>query len=142
MPSSHTVTIRRPIGEVFRFLSAPEHLAAWDGDVRWARRSADGPLGVGASFAQAIAYDGRTVVAAGEVVAYEPPYQLGWASDLGTTRLITRITLEAVGTGTRLTLRRHVIGGDAADGVDRDDGAWPEAGLRKLRDVLEGERPC
>ncbi len=142
MPSSHTVTIRRPIGEVFRFLSAPEQLATWDGDVRWARRRAGSPLGVGTTFAQAIAYDGRTDLAACEVVAYEPPHELGWRSDLGSTRTVTRITLEAVGTGTRLTLRRHAIRGDAADGADHDDGVRLEAGLLTLRDVLEGERPC
>ena len=138
MPSSHTVTIRRPIGEVFRFLSAPEHLAAWDGAVRWARWSAS-PLGVGATFAQAIAHDGRTEVAAGEVVAYEPPYELGWRSDLGGVRTITRITLEAVGTGTRLRLRRHELGEGEAG---REDGARLEVALRRLRDVLEGQGPC
>src|ERR671932_2233422 len=113
MPSSHTVTIRRPIGEVFRFLSAPEHLAAWDGAVRWARRSAGGPLGVGATFAQAIACDGRTEVAAGEVVAYEPPHELGWRSDLGSVRTITRITPEAVGLGTPPQVPPPPLGGGA-----------------------------
>ncbi len=139
MPSSHTVTIHRPIAEVFRLLSAPEHLAAWDGAVRWARRSADGPLGVGTTFAQAIAYDGRTDLAACEVVAYEPPHELGWRSDLGGARTITRITLEAVGTGTRLRLRRHQLGEGVADRVD---GARLEVALRRLRAVLEGQGPC
>jgi uncharacterized protein YndB with AHSA1/START domain len=139
MPSSHTMTTRRPIGDVFRFLSAPEHLAAWDGAVRWARWSAGGPLGVGATFAQAIARDGRTEVAAGEVVAYEPPHELGWRSDLGGVRTITRITLEAVGMGTRLRLRRHGL----REGVaDREELARVEVTLRRLRDVLEGQRPC
>ncbi len=139
MPSSHTLTIRRPIGEVFRFLSQPEHLAAWDGAVRWARRSAGGPLGVGATFAQAIACDGRTEAATGEVVAYEPPHELAWRSDLGSLRTITRITLEATGTGTRLRLRRHQL----SEGVaDREDGARLEVALRKLREVLEGQGPC
>ena len=139
MPSSHTVTVGRPIGEVFRFLSAPEHLAAWDGAVRWARRSAGGPLGVGATFAQAIACDGRTEVAAGEMVAYEPPNELGWRSGLGSVRTITRITLEAVGTSTRLTLRCHKVGQGAAE---REDAARLEVALRRLREVLEGQRPC
>ena len=138
MPSSHTVTIRRPIGEVFRFLSAPEHLAAWDGAVRWPPSAGD-PLGVGATFAQAIARDGRTEVATGEVVAYEPPHELGWRSDLGSVRTITRITLEAVGMGTRLRLRRHQLGEGVAD---REDGARLEVALRRLRDVLEGQEPC
>ena len=139
MPSSHTVTIRRPIAEVFRFLSAPEHLAAWDRAVRWASRKGDGPLGVGTTFAQAIARDGRAEVAAGELVAYEPPHELGWRSDLGGVRTITRITLEAVGAGTRLRLRRHELGEGVTNG---DDGARLEVALRRLRDVLEGQGPC
>ena len=139
MPTSHTLTVRRPIGEVFQLLSAPEHLAAWDGAVRWARRRAGGPLGVGATFAQAIALDGRTELAAGEVVAYEPPHELGWRSDLGSVRTITRITLVAVGMGTRITLRRH----QSKDGVaDREDGALLEVALRRLRELLEREGPC
>ena len=139
MPSSHTITIHRPIAEVFRFLSAPEHLAAWDGAVCWARRSAGGPLGVGATFAQAMARDGRTEVAAGEVVAYEPPHKLGWRSDLGSVRTITRITLQAVGMSTRLTLRRQQLGDGAAD---HEDGARLEAALGRLREMLEGQPPC
>ena len=139
MPSSHSVTIRCPIGEVFQFLSALEHLAAWDGAVHWARRSTGGPLGVGATFAQAIARDGQTELASGEVVAYEPPHELGWRCELGSVRTITRITLDAVGMGTRLTLRRQQVG----DGVaDREDGARLEVALRRLRDELERQGPC
>jgi hypothetical protein len=47
-----------------------------------------------ATFQQAIACDGRTCVAAAEVVAYEPPYRLGWLSEPGRVRVITRIALE------------------------------------------------
>lgn len=142
MPSTDTVTasviIRCPIGAVFAFLSAPEHLAVWDDAIRWARWSADGPLGVGATFALAHARDGRAEPGVGEVVAYEPPSELGWWSAQGSAQVITRITLQAVGTGTQLTLRRHTT--DAC-GVDHNEGAPPAAGLRRLRDVLESWHP-
>ena len=139
MPSTYAVTISRPIGEVFQFLSELEHLAIWDDAVRWARRTGAGPLGVGTVFEQAIERHGQAYRAACEVVAYEPPYQLGWVSDLGNARLITRITLQTVGLGTRLTLRRHALGGG---GADPDEGAEIVASLRRLRDALEGQRPC
>src|SRR5919205_473423 len=100
MPSSTVITIQHPIAEGFRFLCEPAHLALWDDETRWARRSTDGPLGIGVTFAQETAGDGETRLAACEVVAFEPPYQFGWLSDLGTTRVITRVTLEVIGSDT------------------------------------------
>ena len=95
-------------------------------------------MGVGATFEQAIACAGQTQVVAAEVVAYEPPAPLAWLTDPGGRRVVTRISLEAVGTHTRLRLRRQAIGG-----LEAEAGACAplEDGLLRLRQALEGG-PC
>jgi uncharacterized protein YndB with AHSA1/START domain len=137
-PTVSTILIGRPIGAVFEFLSEPEHLADWQAEVQWARRTTDGPMGVGAAFEHAIACDGQTRLVTGEVVAYEPPAQLAWLTDLDGLRVVTRISLEAVGTHTRLRLRRQAIGELEGDG---SACAPLEDGLLRLRQALE-RRPA
>ena len=65
------VRIHRPIGEVFEFVSSPEHLPLWASGVAGAERSHPGPIGLGATFE--LLQDGRTDKDCWEVIEHEPP---------------------------------------------------------------------
>ena len=65
------VRIHRPIGEVFEFVSSPEHLPLWASGVSGAERTFPGPIGLGATFE--LLQDGRTDKDCWEVIEHEPP---------------------------------------------------------------------
>jgi uncharacterized protein YndB with AHSA1/START domain len=66
------VEIRRPVGEVFDFLSDQEHRPAWSAGVKRVRRTSLGPIGIGATYRVAGKMLGRRVVSTYELTAYEP----------------------------------------------------------------------
>ena len=125
---------RRP-AEVFWFLSEPEHLALWQRGIQSARRTSDGPMGVGATFEQTVWRDGRVDVHTSEVLAYEPTHQLAWLSELDDELVVTRLRLEAVDGRTLVSLRRQVVTAGVAEDAPADE---LRAQLLRLRDVVEG----
>jgi uncharacterized membrane protein len=66
------VEIRRPVGEVFDFLSDQEHRPAWSAGIRRVRRTSPGPIGVGATYRIVGKTLGRRIVSTYELTAYEP----------------------------------------------------------------------
>jgi uncharacterized membrane protein len=68
----HEVVIRRPLGEVFDFVSDSEHLPAWMAGVKRVSRSSPGPIGVGTTYRVLAKMLGRRVESTYEVTAYEP----------------------------------------------------------------------
>lgn len=68
----HEVVIRRPVGEVFDFVSDSEHLPAWTAGVKRVSRSSPGPIGVGTTYRVVAKMLGRRVESTYEVTAYEP----------------------------------------------------------------------
>jgi len=104
--AARSITVRRPIEEVFQFLADPSRLASWDGvalDPGWTTVPA---AEIGAQYEYEIDRDGRRQLVTSEVIAYEPPSRLGWFSYAGAWREITRITLERDGDSTVICLRR------------------------------------
>ena len=70
---THTVTIDRPITEVFAFASTPANLPQWQTHIQRARTTSAGPLRVGATFREESEIGGRPVEAQMYVTAYAPP---------------------------------------------------------------------
>lgn len=68
----HEVEIRRPVGEVFDFVSDSEHLPAWMAGVKRVSRSSPGPIGVGTTYQVVAKMLGRRVDSTYEVTAFEP----------------------------------------------------------------------
>jgi uncharacterized membrane protein len=68
----HDVEIRRPVGDVFDFVSDLEHLPAWMAGVKRVSRSSPGPVGVGTTYRVVAKMLGRRVESTYEVTAYEP----------------------------------------------------------------------
>ena len=68
----HTVSIDRPITEVFAFASTPSNLPQWQTHIQRARTTSAGPLRVGATFREETEIGGRPVKAQMCVRAYAP----------------------------------------------------------------------
>lgn len=68
---SHTVTIDRPVGEVFDFVAKPSNETKWHFDVLEVVRPEQGPIALGTTFEWVVRFLGtRRYV--GEVTALEP----------------------------------------------------------------------
>lgn len=70
-----TFTIRRPIEEVFAFVTDPSALSRWQGSALGASLVGHGPLAKGSQVIERRSILGRTVESTVEVVDYEPPHR-------------------------------------------------------------------
>jgi uncharacterized membrane protein len=102
MPEAeHSVTVRRPIEEVFAFLADAENDPRWrSGVLDIARVGGDG---VGTRYRQGVKGPmGRRVAADFEVTEYEPPRAIGFRTTAGPVRPEGRYLLEPADGGTRV----------------------------------------
>jgi uncharacterized protein YndB with AHSA1/START domain len=100
-----STTIRRPIAEVFRYVTDPTNEPAWHTDAAEARPLMTGPIGVGTRIAYVFPFMGRRSTSIGEVVAFEPPHLEAIHFDSGPCGLKPRITyrLDDLGGSVRFT---------------------------------------
>jgi hypothetical protein len=73
MRFENSITIGRPIAEVFSFIATAENSPAWQEPVLEAKRLSSGALGVGSRAAQTIGLLGRRYEQVLEITAYDPP---------------------------------------------------------------------
>lgn len=137
-----TVTIAVPPERVFRALTAEDQIPLWWGSdalYRTTKHTADVRPG-GAWYSQGKGADGHEFHVQGEYLEVEPPHRLvmtwkaPWDGDNVTT---VTYTLEAVETGTRLTLRHEGFG--ARHDSCRDHGSGWERVLGWLNAFLAAE---
>src|SRR5688572_12479851 len=72
-----TATFAAPPAEVFAYLSDLDRLSEWQTGVVDARRTSEGPLGVGATATVTRELMGQRIVAPLTITAYEPDRRLG-----------------------------------------------------------------
>jgi len=136
----NAVLIRRPIEEVFGFLSDFENVPKWNYAIVETRKVSEGPVGVGTIYQQVRSVPSRSEERF-EVTAYNPPRQLEIQGQLGPFPSRLSYALDAVPEGTRVTnavelkLRgpSRLLGRVAVPRV-RDAVA---ANLHKLKELLE-----
>jgi uncharacterized protein YndB with AHSA1/START domain len=130
-----TITIHRPVDEVFAYLSQVEHGPEYISGQREARKTSAGPMGIGTTFATTgrLLRRSRT----NEVTEYEPNRRLAWKATSG-ARTTTTWSLEPSGPSTRVTFTRvadapslfrlaePVMQQRASGQVDHDLGALKE----------------
>jgi uncharacterized protein YndB with AHSA1/START domain len=135
----NTVLIRRPIEEVFGFLSDFENIPRWNYAIVETHKASEGPVGVGMIYHQVRSVPSRSEERL-EVTAYNPPRQLEIRGQLGPfpsrlsyvaavpqgTRVTNAVELELGGPG-------RLLGRVAVPRV-RDAVA---ANLQKLKELLE-----
>ncbi|HEV7196765.1 MAG TPA: SRPBCC family protein [Pedococcus sp.] len=100
MPSAQrTITINRPVDEVFRFFSTPANDKSWRPAVK--EITADGPPAVGSQIHQVIAGPGgRGIPADIEVTAYEPGARYAFKVVAGPARPVGEFVFTPVADGT------------------------------------------
>jgi carbon monoxide dehydrogenase subunit G len=98
----NTVTIRRPVDDVFAFLADFENVPRWNYAIVETRKVSPGPVGVGTTYRQTRSVP-RSSEEAFEVTVFEPSSRLEVQGDLGAFRAKVSYALEPTGSGTRLT---------------------------------------
>jgi uncharacterized protein YndB with AHSA1/START domain len=141
MPSAErTVTINRPVDEVFRFLADGTKAKLWRSGVL------DVDLvsgeGLGARYSQGVrGPGGRRIPADYEITEFKPNAKIGFRATAGPVRPEGSFSFEGMGTGTILTFalqaeltgwKRLVMGGAVQSTMDAEMVA-----LDRLKDLLE-----
>lgn len=104
MPSAeHSVSIRRPVGEVFTFVADGENAISWRPGVLDVRHESG--EGVGAIYRQGVkGPGGRRIAADYEVTAFEPDRLIAFRAIAGPVRPTGEYRFSPEGDGTRLSL--------------------------------------
>lgn len=130
-----TITIHRPVDEVFAYLSGVEHGPEYISGQREAHKTSAEPMGIGTTFATT----GKFMRHGGsnEITEYEPNRRLAWKTASG-ARATTAWRFEPSGPSTRVTftqvseargflrLAEPIAEGWAKSRVDHDLGALKE----------------
>ena len=141
MPSAErTITINRPVDEVFRFVSDGRNAKHWRPGVLDVDLISGS--GLGARYSQGVkGPGGRRIAADYEVTEFEPNRKIAFAATAGPIRPTGSFAFEGMGTGTILTFRldaalgglqRLLMGGAVQSTMNAEMGA-----LDNLRDLLE-----
>ena len=103
MKASTGVVIDRPIDEVFAFVAGVENMDRWVDGVTEPRRTSDGELGLGSTFASKYTWDTKTHDITYVVSAHDRPARYGVKSTSGPFPFELFLELESVGGGTWVT---------------------------------------
>jgi hypothetical protein len=98
----NTVTIRRPVQDVFGFLADFENIPAWNYAIVETRKTSPGPVGVGTTYRQIRSVPSRSEEAF-EVTAFEPTSRLEIHGGIGPFTATIAYLLTPLGDGTSLT---------------------------------------
>ena len=130
-----TITIHRPVEEVFAYICEVEHGPRYTSGQREAHKTSSGPMGVGSTFATSGKFLRRA--AAFEITEYELNRRLAWKATSG-ARATTTWGFQPSGPSTRVTFTRvadahglfrmpqSLLQGFANGRVDQDLGALKE----------------
>lgn len=101
---THTVTIDRPVDEVFGFVAEPSNEPKWHFDVQEVVRPRQGPITLGTTFEWIVKFLGRKTYV-GEVTAFEPNRFIEMTTFEGPILPLLSHTFQADGDRTRYTRR-------------------------------------
>jgi len=104
MPTlAQSVTVNRPVQEVWEFISNFENTSRWSRGVLEARQTSDGPLGTGSTLQTVVKVFGRRRTAHYLVTEYEPNHAFAFEVTSGPMTSRARYSVKPAGAGTRLT---------------------------------------
>jgi uncharacterized protein YndB with AHSA1/START domain len=104
MHVENTITIERPVEEVFEYVSTPENDPTWVSVSIRNQRTSPGPMRVGMTTEEVVKFLGRTSRDTWEVTEYEPPTVVAYRATTGLlSGGVVRVRCEPVEGGTRLT---------------------------------------
>jgi carbon monoxide dehydrogenase subunit G len=138
-----TVVIKRPIEEVFAFVTDLNNSGTWQSGVLEARMTSPGPIAPGSRYVYTMQLFGRRVETTGEITAYEPPTKYGYKATSGPFPLAGGANLERVEGGTRVTWVAEAEPGGffalAAPVIIRMAQRQIQGDLNNLKDILEAQ---
>jgi uncharacterized protein YndB with AHSA1/START domain len=102
MEFKNTVTIRRPVEEVFAFLAEFENVPRWNHAIESTTKTSSGPVGVGSAYRQ-IRSEPRRSEESFEVTVFEPARRLAIEGEIGPFHARAEYLLEPIEGATRLT---------------------------------------
>jgi uncharacterized protein YndB with AHSA1/START domain len=102
MEFKNTVTIRRPVEDVFAFLADFENVPRWNHAIESTTKTSSGPVGVGSTYRQ-IRSEPRRSEEGFEVTAFEPARRLAIEGEIGPFRARAEYLLEPIEGATRFT---------------------------------------
>ena len=100
---NQSVTVNRPLEEVWDFISNFENTTRWSRGVLEARQTSDDPLGIGSTLQTVVKAFGRRRTADYLVTEYEPNHGFAFQVTSGPMTSRARYSVEPAGAGTRLT---------------------------------------
>ncbi len=99
-----TITIHRPVEEVFAYLSEVEHGPSYVSGQREAHMTSSGPMSIGTTFSTSGTFPLRG--GSYEIVDYEPNQRLAWKARSG-AQATTTWAFQPSGPSTRVTFTRE-----------------------------------
>jgi uncharacterized protein YndB with AHSA1/START domain len=135
-----SMTINRPIEEVFRFMTNHQNALQWQAGLLEARVTND-VVGVGKTWVDVVQVLGRRIEIASELTEFEPLRRVGFKSTSGPIPIEGRYSYEQEGQGTKVTFTMQGEAGGffklAEPIVARATQRQWETNLANLKDLLE-----
>jgi len=136
-----SITINRPIEQVFAVVSDFSRAVKWQVGIVEARVTSSGTRGVGTTYTWVQQIVGQKMDTSGEITAWEPPRRYEWKSTNGPFPVSGGVTLQAQANGTVVTQYADAEPGGffkLAEGllVKQIEGQFAQS-LQKLKALLE-----
>ena len=139
----HGLVIERPVGEVFALVTNVGDNPRWQSGVLQARKTSQGPMGVGSTGIELRKFLGRRMKFTFAVTEYKENSKFGFKTTSGPIPFEGIETFESVAGGTKVNLAFHFeVGGFfrlAEPIVGRIAQRVVKADCRNLKDLLEAE---
>lgn len=136
-----SITINRPIDQVFAFITDFARATEWQVGIIEAHVTSNGARGVGTTYVWVQQIVGQKMDTSGEITAWDPPQRYEWKSTNGPFPVSGGVTLCAEGNGTVMTQYADAEPGGffkLAEGllVKQIEGQFAQS-LQKLKALLE-----
>ena len=135
-----SVTVNRPLEEVFRFMTDNQNALQWQSGLLEARVTND-VVGVGRAWVDVVQFLGRRIEVASQTTEYEPLRLVAFKSTSGPIPLEGRYAFEPAGGGTKVTFTLQGEAGGffklAEPIVARSTQRQWDTNLANLKDLLE-----
>ncbi len=138
-----SITINRPIEEVFAFVGDQRNAPQWQHGVLEVRRTSEGALGIGTIHTAVRKFMGRKMEASTEYIQYEPNENITFTGDSGPMHFETSYLTESTAEGTTLTCQMKMqpggLFGLAEPLIAASLRREMEANFGDLKDLLENQ---
>ncbi|HEX7172943.1 MAG TPA: SRPBCC family protein [Candidatus Limnocylindria bacterium] len=105
---ARSITINRPVAEVFAYVSDVSHEPAWHTDVLEARQISEGPIGIGTSFLIRVKPSMGVSEGVTHVIGFEPNRRQEMRGEMGRMRPTVTDLFEPADGGTKFTRRVQI----------------------------------